>query len=117
MTAKNYFEKIASDTGRSIGAAATGALAGGNIPGGVAAYYGKKDKDKGKNNIGKWAGGFGALSAGAGALVGRRFGAGKAIGAMSGAVGAAMGAGYYGLGRLWSKGKKENTQAKITSRV
>ena len=126
-TASTYTDKTAKEDtpGRSIGAAVTGAMLGGGIPGGAAAYFGKKDKDKGKQNIGKWGAGAAAAGAAGGAYGLKRLerNVGRVSGKLkAGALGASAlfaggtTAGHYGLGRLWSKGKKKKSENK-TKRI
>ena len=83
------FEKVAID-GRDVGAGLTGGLPG---------FLGKRDKDKGKQNIGYWAGGAALLGGATGGAKGAAF------------MGASTAA-NYGIGRLWSEGKKKKKSMK-----
>jgi len=116
---------------KKAGAAVTGSMIGG-LPGAYSGYKGAKDKEEGKNNIGKHSAGHAAGMATIGGAVGagvakaendmakasKKFGKvslknvkkAGAKAALGGAViGGLSGAASYGVGRLWSKDKEDKT--------
>jgi hypothetical protein len=106
ISASEYFEKIALSSGDVV---ATGlpAIVTGNPVAGYSGYKGKRDKEKGVNNMRSHIA-LGALSYPALVLLGSRGLAASRPGTLVGAggVGAAVHAGSYGLGRLMAERKK-----------
>jgi len=96
ITAGAFLEKVAIDD-RDTGAFLTT---------GVQGVMAKRDKEKGKNHIGKHAVGGALFGAGAGAASMAKGAKGK--GALIGAaIGGSVSAARYGAGRLWGKDKKK----------
>ncbi len=98
--ASNGLNKKASLSTALVAPAATMSASG---------YMGKRDAEKGENNIGKHTAGHAALAGGLGTAGGVMLGGvktGAKLGLYGAALGAAGGAASYGLGRLFGKEKK-----------